>query len=183
MLSDGYKSCIFILLGIIKEVERRFPNTNAIDLDGIIMIDEIDVHLHPQWQAKLVTVLKETFPKAQIIATTHSPSVLQNATAKEIIPLYKDENGDTHIKELHLGEYGLQGWTLEEIMKDVMGMESTTSDLYVQTIKEFDEAMYDENIPVIKEKYDLLCKMLHPKSTLRQLLKIQMAGLEEYSLP
>lgn len=179
MLSDGYKSCIFILLGIIKEVEYRFPKKNAIDFDGIIMIDEIDIHLHPQWQAKLVKVLKETFPNAQIIATTHSPSVLQNATVEEIIPLYKDENGDVHIKELHLGEYGLQGWTLEEIMKDVMGMESTTSNLYARTIKEFDAAMYDENVPLIKEKYETLCKMLHPKSTLRQLLKIQMAGLEE----
>lgn len=73
----------------------------------------------------------------------------------------------------------MQGWTLEEIMKDVMGMESTTSDLYAQTIKEFDDAMYEENIPVIKEKYEILCRMLHPESTLRQLLKIQMAGMEE----
>lgn len=179
MLSDGYKSCIIILFGIIKEVEYRFPNINIADFDGIIMVDEIDIHLHPQWQAKLVKVLKETFPKAQIIATTHSPSVLQNAKVEEIIPLYKDETGDVHIKELHLGKYGLQGWTLEEIMKDVMGMESTTSDLYAQTIKEFDDAMYEENIPLVKEKYETLCKMLHPKSTLRQLLKIQMAGLEE----
>lgn len=179
MLSDGYKSCIYILLGIIKEIEYRFPEINAIDFDGIIMIDEIDIHLHPQWQAKLVKVLKETFPNAQIIATTHSPSVLQNAKAEEILPLYKDENGDIQIKELHLGEYGLQGWTLEEIMKDVMGMESTTSDLFAQTIKDFDDAMYEENVPLIKEKYETLCKMLHPQSTLRQLLKIQMAGIEE----
>ena len=179
MLSDGYKSSIFILLGLIKEIEYRFPEINAIDFDGVIMIDEIDIHLHPQWQAKLVKVLKETFPNAQIIATTHSPSVLQNAIDEEIIPLYKDENGGVHIKDLHLGKYGLQGWTLEEIMKDVMGMESTASDLYTQTIKEFDTAMYDENVPQIQEKYEKLCKMLHPKSTLRQLLKIQMAGLEE----
>ena len=60
-----------------------------------------------------------------------------------------------------------------------MGMESTTSDLYAQTIKEFDNEMYEENAPLIKEKYETLCKMLHPKSTLRQLLKIQMAGMEE----
>ena len=54
MLSDGYKSCIFILFGIVQEVEYRFPEINAVDFDGIIMIDEIDIHLHPQWQAKLV---------------------------------------------------------------------------------------------------------------------------------
>jgi len=179
MLSDGYKSCIFILLGIIKEVEHRLFETDAVDFDSVIMIDEIDVHLHPQWQAKLVKVLKEIFPKAQIIATTHSPSVLQNSTTEEIIPLYKDENGDVHIKELHLGEYGLQGWTLEEIMKDVMGMQSTTSDLYLKIMNEFDQAMKEDNAKVAKEKYDLLDKMWHPDNVLRQLLKIQMAGMEE----
>jgi len=179
MLSDGYKSCIFILLGIIKEVEHRLPEIDAINFGGIIMVDEIDIHLHPQWQSKLVKILKETFPRAQIIATTHSPSVLQNAKAEEIIPLYKDENGDVHIKELHLGEYGLQGWTLEEIMKDVMGMPSTTSDLYTKIMSEFDQAMEEDNTKVAKEKYELLNKMLHPDNVLRQLLKIQMAGMEE----
>ena len=49
MLSDGYKSCVFILLGIIKEVELRYPTLKAVDFDGIIMIYEIDIHLHPQW--------------------------------------------------------------------------------------------------------------------------------------
>lgn len=178
MLSDGYKSCIFILLGIIKEVDYRYPRINAIDFNGIILIDEIDIHLHPQWQAKLVKVLKQVFPKAQIIATTHSPSVLQNAKAEEIIPLYKDENDNIYIKQLNLGEYGLQGWTLEEILQDVMGMPFTTSELYAQTIKEFDEAMFNEDITVVKEAYKKLDKMLHPNSTLRRLLQIQMAGME-----
>ena len=175
MLSDGYKSCIYILLGIIKEVEYRFPQKNAIDFDGIIMIDEIDIHLHPQWQAKLVTVLKETFPKAQIIATTHSPSVLQNAKAEEIIPLYKDKNGDVQIKELRLGEYGLQGWTLEEIMKDIMGMESTKSDLYTETIRKFDMAMSNGDQNEILNNYEILKNMYHPLNPMLQLLEMQVA--------
>ncbi len=175
MLSDGYKSCIFILFGIIQEVECRFPETNATDFDGIIMIDEIDIHLHPQWQAKLVKILKEIFSKAQIIATTHSPSVLQNATAEEIIPLYKDENNNTHIKKLKLGEYGLQGWTLEEIMKDVMGMPSTTSELYSDTMHNFDNAMNEDNQEGILKYYEILKKMLHPKNPMLQLLEIQVA--------
>lgn len=179
MLSDGYKSCIFILLGIIKEVEYRYPEINAVDFEGLILIDEIDIHLHPQWQAKLISVLKETFPSAQIIATTHSPSALQNAKKDEIIPLYRDTEDNICIKELHLGDYGLQGWTLEEILEDVMGMSSTNSELFIQVMNDFDKAMYDENVAVVKEKYALLDKMLHPNSTLRTLLKIQMAGMEE----
>jgi len=175
MLSEGYKSCIYILLSLVKEIEYRFPQINVIDFDGIIMIDEIDIHLHPQWQAKLVKVLKETFPKAQIIATTHSPSVLQNATAEEIIPLYKDENGDVQIKELNLGEYGLQGWTLEEIMKDVMGMQSTKSDLYTETIHKFDIAMNNGDQSEILTNYEILKKMLHPLNPMLQLLEMQVA--------
>ena len=151
MLSDGYKSCIFIILGIIQEIEYRYPTIEAINFDGIIMIDEIDIHLHPQWQAKLVKVLKETFPKAQIIATTHSPSVLQNAQKEEIIPLYRDAEDNICIKELHLGEYGLQGWTLEEIMEDVMGMTSTNSELYMGTIHKFDKAMNSLKFPNDKQ--------------------------------
>ncbi len=175
MLSDGYKSCLFILLGIVKEIEYRFPEINAVDFDGIIMIDEIDIHLHPQWQAKLVKILKEVFNKAQIIATTHSPSVLQNATAEEIISLHKDENNNTYIKKLNLGEYGLQGWTLEEIMKDVMGMPYTTSELYVNIMHNFDNAMNEDNQEQILKYYEILKKMLHPKNPMLQLLEIQVS--------
>ena len=175
MLSDGYKSCVFILLGIIKEIEYRFPQKEAADFDGIIMIDEIDIHLHPQWQAKLVKVLRNTFSSSQIIATTHSPSVLQNAIAEEIIPLYKDEHDNICIKKLNLGKYGLQGWTLEEIMRDVMGMSSTTSDVYAEIIERFDRAMDEENQEDILSNYEILKKMLHPNNPMLQLLEIQIA--------
>ena len=62
---------------------------------------------------------------------------------------------------------------------NIMGMPSTTSDVYASTIKAFDKAMMDENIPEIKKNYAILDKMLHPNSTLRRLLQIQMAGMEE----
>ena len=115
----------------------------------------------------------------QFIVTTHSPSVLQTLDRNEIISLGQNSDGDTIVNELNLGEYGLQGWTLEEILQDVMGMPSTTSELYKNTIENFDKAMDDDNIVEIKRNYEILNKMLHPKNTLRKLLQIQMAGLEE----
>lgn len=180
-LSAGYKTCVYIVLGIIREIEYRFknPSITASDFDGVITIDEIDLHLHPVWQAKLINALKQLFPKAQFIVSTHSPSILQSLEANEIIALDQDENGKTYCKDLNLGEYGLQGWSLEEILKDVMGMPTTTSELYQKTIDDFDKAMEEENISEIKRNYQLLDKMLHPTSTLRTLLQIQMAGLEE----
>lgn len=180
-LSAGYKTCVYIVLGILEELEFRFtdPYICARDFNGIIIIDEIELHLHPLWQAKLVLALKRLFTKAQIIVTTHSPSVLQVLEKEEIIPLFEDGEMGIKIKDLSIGEYGLQGWTLEEILQDVMGMPNTTSEMYQNTIDAFDKALYDENIEEIKKNYDILNKMLHPKSTLRKLLQIQMAGLEE----
>lgn len=180
-LSAGYKTCIYMILGIIKEIEFRFhlKPICAQDFDGVVLIDEIDLHLHPTWQARLVQAMKEIFPKAQFIVTTHSPSILQSLEKYEIIALAQDEKGNTFIKELDLGEYGLQGWTMEEILQDVMGMPSTTSEIFRNTMEAFDKAMMEDNIQEIKRNYYLLDKMLHPNSTQRKLLQIQMAGLEE----
>lgn len=179
-LSSGYKTCFYIILGIIKEIEYRFKNkcANANEFCGVILIDEIDIHLHPLWQSKLLNALKSLFPNCQIIVTTHSPSVLQALEKDEIIALDIDKNYNVYKKELNLGEYGLQGWTLEEILTDVMGLPSTNSTIFEETITAFDKALDDEDYQNIKFYYDKLDKMLHPTSTLRRILKIQMAGME-----
>ena len=64
-------------------------NPNLLDnvikeTDGIVMIDEIDMHLHPSWQRKIVDSLTTTFPKVQFIFTTHSPTVLTNVPKENI---------------------------------------------------------------------------------------------------
>lgn len=180
-LSAGYKTCIYLVLGILKEIEFRFksPYMDATEFDGVIMIDEIDLHLHPTWQAKLIDTLRILFPVAQFIVTTHSPSILQTLNPEEIIPLGMEEDGNVYIKKLNLGEYGLQGWTLEEILKDVMEMPTTNSKKFEEVKRKFDDAMDAMDISQIKENYDILQKMLHIDNPLRKLLEIQMIGLEE----
>lgn len=180
-LSSGYKSCIYIILGMIKEIEYRYSENPicAEDFDGVVLIDEIELHLHPIWQAQLIRALKEIFPKAQFILTTHSPSVLQTLEKEEIIALAYDENRNTTLKELNLGQYGLQGWTLEEILKNIMEMPATTSKLYQDTLKKFDQAMNMEDRDQILQQYDLLKEMLHPDNPLRKLLAIQVAEWED----
>ncbi|EOS7998690.1 AAA family ATPase, partial [Enterococcus hirae] len=112
--SAGYKAIVFILLGIISEVEFRMLDNKipAKEFAGVILIDEVDMHLHPAWQREIVRALKETFPNAQFIITTHSPSVLQDLESDEIIPLEIDEKNNVKVKKLNLSKYGLKGWTL-----------------------------------------------------------------------
>ena len=179
-LSAGYKSCIYIILGMIKEIEYRFVEIpiEAKEFDGVVLIDESELHLHPSWQGELIRTLKTIFPQTQFIVTTHSPNVLQCLEKDEIIALGKDERGNTIVKKLQLGKFGLRGWTLEEIMKDVMEMPAVTSQLYQETLKRFDKAMNQEEQNLIIEQYNLLKEMLHPENPLRKLLSIQVAEWE-----
>ena len=178
-LSTGYKSCIYLIMGLIKEIEYRFGKygISGGDFDGVVLIDEIDLHLHPTWQAKLIDALKTIFPLAQFIVTTHSPSVLQILEKNEIIPLTQDEFGNVSIKELNLSEYGLQGWSIEEILRDVMEMPETTSKFFEDTMQAFEKALDMGDIESVKTHYAILMQMLHPDSVIRRLMNIEVAGL------
>ncbi|EON74839.1 hypothetical protein ADIS_4702 [Lunatimonas lonarensis] len=177
-LSSGFKSIISILFGIIKEIEFRFkdPKINAEDFQGIILIDEIELHLHPEWQEKIVDILLDVFPKAQFFASTHSPHVIQTAKPKQIIALGLD-NDNVIQRELPNSEFGFQGWTIEEVLIDVMGMNSLRTEIFKDLIFKFDQAIEEENSEIAEEIFSQLDKLLHPENTLRKLLKFQLAGL------
>jgi len=177
-LSAGYKSCLYILLGIIKEIEFRFDALTVDKFDGILLIDEVDLHLHPTWQTTIVRSLKETFPLAQIIVTTHSPHIIQSADPNEVIPLIIDENGDVCVNKIETNEYGFKGWTVEEILQDVMGMNNVRSSVYLDAINTFDMALASEDDVSAVRNYEVLNSMLHPSNPLRAVLDIRMAGVE-----
>lgn len=77
-LSDGERG----VLGIALDLARRLSQANPVSVDplcdgqAVVLIDEIDLHLHPTWQRQIVRHLESTFPKCQFIATTHSPQVV-----------------------------------------------------------------------------------------------------------
>lgn len=179
-LSSGFISFAIILLGLIKDIEYRFklPHIKVQDFDGILIIDEMDVHLHPELQARIYYALDQLFPKAQIFTSTHSPHVIQVAKPDEIIPLVKKEDGSLVVNPIVNKEFGCQGWTIEEILNDVMGMHDTKSYIYKEQLKKFNEALDADDSPKAHEAYDILCKMLHPNNFLRKVLEIQMVGLE-----
>lgn len=174
-LSSGYISLIILLVGIIKDIEYRFksPHIKVTDFEGILIVDEIDVHLHPELQALAYTKLTKMLAKAQIFTSTHSPHVIQVAEPDEIIPLVSDGSGDIRVNSLSNSEYGFKGWTVEEILTDVMGMRDTKTELYENTLKEFNAAVDAEDREAADKAFAELDKMLHPKNVLRQVLEIQ----------
>ncbi len=94
-LSQGYQSLIAWLSDFVGQIllEAGGP-VEAADMEGTVLVDEIDVHLHPTWQVRLIPALKKVFPRLQFIATTHSPMVLPALAAEEVYILSQDANGN-----------------------------------------------------------------------------------------
>lgn len=131
--------------------------------------DELDLHLHLRWQKNTVSDLKRTFPNCQFIVTTHSPFIVQSLTKEEIINIEKDNASKN-------GSY--EGWSIEEIQEHEMGVGVKTQK-YEDAINSFSEAIDNEDIKLAKEMYNQLINMIHPKSTQRRILDIDMAGIED----
>jgi hypothetical protein len=93
-LSQGYQSVIAWLADLVGQVLLDVGwHLDAADMEGTVLVDEIDLHLHPTWQARLIPALKQVFPRMQFIATTHSPMVLPALAAEEVILLTQDAEG------------------------------------------------------------------------------------------
>ncbi|WP_265289352.1 AAA family ATPase [Verminephrobacter eiseniae] len=127
-LSDGYR----VVLGLTMDLARRMVQansgllpadmqaTNPLDLPAIALIDEVDLHLHPAWQQRIVADLMRTFPNAQFILTTHSPQVLSTVRRKNIRVIGVDANGTVVATPPLAMTYGEPSG---DIMHSVMGVD------------------------------------------------------------
>lgn len=93
-LSDGEKCLIALVGDLARRLSMASGNLgNPLEGRGIVLIDEIDLHLHPAWQRDVVSHFTKTFPNCQFILTTHSPQILGDVPAENILLLEQEENG------------------------------------------------------------------------------------------
>lgn len=88
-LSEGERTTAALTCDIARRLAVANPNSDPLQGAGVVLIDEIDLHLHPKWQAQVVESLGRTFPNIQWVVTTHSPIVLSRAPS-ECVRLIKD---------------------------------------------------------------------------------------------
>jgi predicted ATP-binding protein involved in virulence len=94
-LSDGFRNMVAMVADIAvrcASLNPQFKGDAAQNTPGVVMIDEIDLHLHPKWQRRVVNDLLKAFPKIQFVATTHSPFVIQSLPALEGVQLLNLDN-------------------------------------------------------------------------------------------
>lgn len=140
-LSDGYKNT----LSMVADIAYRMAVLNPWLLDnvlkettGIVLIDEIDLHLHPQWQQRIIGDLRAIFPKVQFIVSTHAPLVI-NSVKKENLLILTDQQAVEPQNEVF-------GRDANAILSSVMGASERPSE-----IKQMFQSVYDA---IDEQRYD-----------------------------
>lgn len=166
-LSDGYKAVLAVVSDIAKRLAMANPELeNPLHGEAIILIDEIDLHLHPKWQKTIVSDLKRTFPNCQFIVTTHSPFIIQSLRKDELINLESDELGGN-------SNGSFEGWSIEEIQEHEMKVDIRT-DKYNTLIDNFTKAVDNENIEEVEKLYNELSMMLRKDSVEKKIIDMDM---------
>ena len=120
-LSDGEK-CVLAMFGdLAKRLSLANPNMDDPLLgEGVVLIDEIELHMHPSWQRMILSVLRKTFPNIQFIITTHSPIVLSEVDDSYKIFFLSNDGKETIINDFSR----LDGFDINYILEEFMGTRS-----------------------------------------------------------
>ncbi|PML45817.1 hypothetical protein BCT76_16300 [Vibrio tasmaniensis] len=129
-LSKGEK-CMLALVGdIARRMSVLNPSLeNPLNGEGIVMIDEVDAHLHPRWQQTVITNLEKTFPNVQFVVTSHSPQVLTTVKKEQIIALE-----DGRIKPILGNTFGEAS---NYVLTQVLSVDSRPPLDFSSTLKEY----------------------------------------------
>ena len=98
-LSGGEQAFFLLAADLARRLMIESPNTRLAEAPGIVCIDEIELHLHPAWQRRILKSLMETFPACQFVVSTHSPQVLAGVEARHIRLLEPGENGVRRVSQ------------------------------------------------------------------------------------
>lgn len=153
-LSDGEKCYLALIADIARRLAIINPHlSNPLSGSGIILIDEIELHLHPKWQSEVIEKLRTTFPNCQFFISTHSPHVVSNVYPNNEDTLLILENGQEIYSSIH--PYGLNA---DQILTDIFQMTTVRNERVQQLIDSLWEllALQQYDTPIYKIKLEQL---------------------------
>ena len=128
-LSSGSQSTLLWILWLALKMLNHYEFANDWnERPAVLLIDEVENHLHPTWQRRVIPALLEHFPGLQIFATTHSPFVVAGLRAGQVHILKREEDG---VVTARTNERDIIGWTTDEILRTFMGVDEPTDQLTV----------------------------------------------------
>ncbi|MYE41709.1 MAG: AAA family ATPase [Chloroflexi bacterium] len=100
---------------------NNYPG-DLLEKPAVLIVDEIDVHLHPSWQRRIIPALTKNFPNLQIFCSTHSPLMLAGLSEGQVQLLNRDTDGRVTVSR---NRWDMAGWSAEEILRSVLGLTDT----------------------------------------------------------
>lgn len=165
-LSDGERNILTLIFDLTARLAEANPKLeNPREGAAVVLIDEIDLHLHPKWQREIVDRLEKTFPNCQFIATTHSPQIIGEVKPEKIYIL--DRNGKKPYKPNQ--SLGMDSnWILDRLMKTKTRDADTQKDL-----KKIEVLIKNEKYKDAQTKIDQIRQRLGDFSDLIELQAIK----------
>jgi predicted ATPase len=164
-LSLGYRTSMAWTVDFASRMFDRYPESeNPLAEPAVVLIDEIDLHLHPKWQRELIDYLTNLFPNTQFIVTTHSPLIVQAAAARDANIVVCRREGDHVVIDQSVE--AVKNWRTDQIL---------TSDLF-----DLPTARPKEIEKLLKEKEEILSK---PKLTKKDEARLKELDKEIGFLP
>jgi predicted ATP-binding protein involved in virulence len=121
-LSDGVRNTIALIVDIARRCATLNPHLGdaaALQTPGVLLIDEVDMHLHPRWQQLIIGLLQKAFPALQMILSTHSPHVLSTVDVASVRVITLDHGHG----ELKVPTFQTRGVESADILAKVMGVD------------------------------------------------------------
>lgn len=177
-MSDGERSLLAMMIDLCRRLVLANPELDdPLQGTGVVLVDEVELHLHPQWQREIVEKLRRTFPRMQFILTTHSPFLIQSLRDGELIRL-DQEDGD-------LADYSDR--SIEDISENVMGVPipqksqryldmMDTAERYYRLLNAGDRSS-EAQVNELKRQLDALSEPFSDDPAFQALLRLERAAV------
>ena len=169
-MSDGYKGTINLIADIAYRMTVLNPQLGKSILeetDGVVLIDEIDLHLHPAWQHRILSDLREIFPKIQFIVTTHAPAVISSVKSENLVILKENEPLPATAE--------IYGNDVNSILKNIMGV-SERNPAVAKLFERFYELLGNRRYDEAEEILDIIdeARGWHDKEVAADRVKLKL---------
>lgn len=173
-LSSGFQA-VFTIIAMIFEWVETSGNVNRLveNACGTVLIDELDLHLHPEWQFTLRDGLAKLFPKLQFIVTTHSPHLLASAKKNEVLIM----PAGTIDRSVSPSGKVYSGWTTDQILSEVMEVKSLDNKEHHVLVSAALVQAENKSISGLEKAIKKLEVVSHPSDTIITVLKAKLASL------
>ena len=168
VLSDGYLTTTGWMLDMIARwlymaekdgvsIDSEFP----LQMTGLVLIDELDLHLHPRWQRTIIADLRKTFPKMSFVATTHNPLTLLGAREGEIYVLREEAPEQTNHPKIQAQQIDLpRGLRADQVLTgEWFGLASTLDDETLAMMEKYKELLLLHDEALEEKQKDLRIKL------------------------